>query len=250
MPFLTEARGPDDLRLYAIGDVHGRLDLLRETHARIGRDLAARPCPAFRIVHLGDYIDRGPDSAGVVERLIEVGRDGDSVCLAGNHDLLVPAFLSDPEEAGDFWMTYGGEETLASYGVDPLSPALRAAPWTALRDAFAAALPEAHRRFFGALPFAERHGDFLFVHAGLRPGRPVEAQTARDLTFIREPFLSFEGDLGVVVVHGHTIVEAPDIRPNRVGIDTGAWRSGRLTTFVVEGGETGFLTDGGYDPLV
>jgi serine/threonine protein phosphatase 1 len=249
MPFLGDASGPEGLRLYAVGDVHGRLDLLRDAHARIGADLARRPCPSFRIIHLGDYIDRGPDSAGVIDRLIEVCGDGDGVCLAGNHDVLVPAFLADPEEAGDFWLTYGGEETLASYGVDPLSPALLNRPFRVIRDAFAAALPARHRAFFDSLPFLERQGDFLFVHAGIRPGLRLERQTPRDLTFIREPFLSHEGDFGVVVVHGHTIVREPEVRPNRVGIDTGAFRTGRLTTFVVEGRETGFLEPEGYAPL-
>ena len=249
MPWLSDARGPDDLRLYAIGDIHGRLDLLRAAHARVAEDLARRPCRAFRVIHLGDYVDRGPDSAGVVSHLIEVVRDGDGVCLAGNHDVFVTAFLADPEEAGDPWLSYGGEETLRSYGVDPLAPELAGGSMATLRDAFAARLPRAHRAFFESLPFHERHGDFLFVHAGLRPDRPLERQTPRDLTFIREPFLSHEGDFGVVVVHGHTISETPDLRPNRVGLDTGAYRTGRLTTFVIEGAEKGFLEADGYAPL-
>ena len=249
MPLLDSARGPDGVRLYAIGDIHGRLDLLRETHARIAQDLIRRPCRHFRILHLGDYVDRGPDSAGVVEFLIEARRDGDAECLAGNHDLVLLKFLAEPDEFGDAFLSYGGEETLASYGVDPLSAELRSAPLRALRDAFAAALPETHRAFFGSLPFTERQGDFLFVHAGVRPGVPLETQRVQDVTFIREPFLSHAGDFGAVVVHGHTITRAPEVRPNRVGIDTGAWKSGRLTTFVVEGSEKGFLDPEGYAPL-
>lgn len=249
MPFLDDARGPEGLRLYALGDVHGRLDLLRAAHARIAADLARRPCSRFRVIHLGDYIDRGPESAGVIEHLIDFCRDGDAVCLAGNHDVLVPGFLADPSDAGDFWMTYGGDATLRSYGIDPDAAEFAGAPWRRLRNAFAEALPDSHRAFFGALPFHERHGDFLFVHAGVRPGRRLERQTPRDLTFIREPFLSDARDHGFVVVHGHTIAERPDVRRNRVGIDTGAVRTGRLTTFVIDGAQKGFLDEAGYAPV-
>lgn len=249
MPLLKNARGPDGVRLYATGDIHGRLDLLRAAIARIGVDLMRRPTRRFRLIFLGDYVDRGPDSAGVVDLLLEMTGDGDGCCLAGNHDVWLNAFLTHPEEVGELWLRWGGEQTLASYGVDPASPDLSGKSMRHLRDAFLEALPERHRRFFDALPFVERQGDFLFVHAGLRPGRPIEKQTPRDLTEIREPFLSHDGDFGVVVVHGHTISETPDIQPNRVGIDTGAYRTGRLTTFVVDGAAKGFLDDAGYAPL-
>ncbi len=249
MPFLSDARGPDDLRLYAIGDVHGRLDLLRAAHGRIAADITRRPCRAFRVIHLGDYIDRGPDSAGVVSHLIEVCRDGDGVCLAGNHDLLAPSFLRNPGESADFWLTWGGDATLRSYGVDVDAPELAGKPWREVRDVFEAALPESHARFFDTLKFHESHGDFLFVHAGVRPGVRVEKQTPSDVTMIREPFLSDERDHGCVVVHGHTITETPDVRPNRIGIDTGAWRTGRLTTLVIDGPRKAFLDEAGYVPI-
>jgi serine/threonine protein phosphatase 1 len=249
MPFLKDARGPEGLRLYATGDIHGRLDLLRATLARIAADLVRRPTPRFRLIFLGDHVDRGPDSAGVVDLLIDAASDGDGVCLAGNHDLWLTAFLVEPEEAGPSWLRWGGEETLASYGVDPSAPEWLGKPLGALRDAFAEALPADHRAFFASLSFAERQGDFLFVHAGVRPGVPIERQTKLDVTEIRSPFLEHEGDFGAVVVHGHTITAAPEVRPNRVGIDTGAYRTGRLTTFVVEGAEKGFLEPEGYVPL-
>jgi serine/threonine protein phosphatase 1 len=246
---LDDARGPDGLRIYAVGDIHGRVDLLRETLARISSDLVRRPTARFRIIFLGDYVDRGPDSAGVVDLLIEATADGDGVCLAGNHDIWLTAFLSHPQEAGDLWLRWGGEETLVSYGVDPYAPEFLGKSHRRLCDAFAAALPESHRAFFSNLPFAERQGDFLFVHAGVRPGRPLEKQTPRDLTEIREPFLSYDGDFGAVVVHGHTIAEAPEVRPNRVGLDTGAYRTGRLSTLVIDGGDKGLLEAQGYAPL-
>jgi serine/threonine protein phosphatase 1 len=249
MPFLADAAGPADLRLYAIGDIHGRLDLLRDLHARIAADLVARACRSFRVIHLGDYIDRGPDSAGVVEHLIEFCRDGDAVCLAGNHDLYLPAFLRDPRDIGEHWFSFGGVEALRSWGVDGASPTLGSKSMKALRERFAAVLPDSHRAFFETLPFMERHGDFLFVHAGVKPGVALEKQKVGDLTFIREPFLSHDGDFGAVVVHGHTIVPRPAIRRNRVGIDTKAYGGGPLTCFVAEGRDKGFLEPGGYVPL-
>lgn len=249
MPLLSEARAPEGLRLYAIGDVHGRLDLLREMHARIGADLVRRPCRAFRVIHLGDYIDRGPDSAGVIAHLIEFVRDGDAVCLAGNHDLYPIAFLDDPLKAAEQWFAFGGLEALASYGVDAYAPGLGLRSSKAIRKAFAGALPPDHLAFLRSLPFMERHGDYLFVHAGVRPKVKLEKQKVGDLVMIREPFLSHEGDFGAVVVHGHTTSPAPVIRPNRVGLDTKAYASGVLSCLVLEDVEKGLLTPEGYAPL-
>jgi serine/threonine protein phosphatase 1 len=250
MPVLRDARAPEGLRLYAIGDVHGRLDLLRQAHGRIAADLARRPCRRFRVIHLGDYVDRGPDSAGVIEHLIEFCRDGDAVCLAGNHDLYVPAFLRDPWDAGEDWLAFGGIETLASYGVDVALPGLGARSLKAIRKAFDAALPASHRAFFMGLPFTERHGDYLFVHAGVRPGVKLEKQKVADLTWIREPFLTHAGDFGAVVVHGHTVSPEPVVRRNRIGVDTKAYASGRLTCLALEAADKGFLTAEGYAPIV
>jgi serine/threonine protein phosphatase 1 len=248
-PLLPDARVPDGVRFYAIGDVHGRLDLLRDMHARIEADLRARPVAHRRIIHLGDYIDRGPDSAGVVAHLIEMAQTGDVACLAGNHDLYLLTFLSKPAEVGEQWLRYGGVEALASWGIDVDAPGFLSRPWRVLRDALAEAMPPAHRRFFETLPFMEEHGDFAFVHAGIRPGVRLNKQRIADLTMIREPFLSHEGPLGHVVVHGHTITAAPVVRHNRVGLDTGAYRSGVLTCLVLEGDAKGFLLPGGYRPL-
>lgn len=246
---LTNARTPDGLRLYAVGDIHGRLDLLREMHGRIATDLVRRPCRRFRIIHLGDYIDRGPDSAGVVEHLADFVRDGDSVCLAGNHDLYLTTFLDDPHEIGEHWLRFGGDAALESWGVATTEPGRGPRTLGALQAALQEALPDRHRAFFASLPFTERHGDYLFVHAGLRPGVPLHKQKTRDLVTIREPFLGHAGDHGVVVVHGHTVVEAPEVRPNRVGLDTKAYASGVLSCLVLEEADKGLLLPGGYRPL-
>ena len=246
MPTLTDARAPEGLRLYAIGDIHGRLDLLREMHARIAADLAARPCAKHRVIHLGDYIDRGPDSAGVVDHLIAAMQTGNMACLAGNHDLYVPAFLKDPGSAGEHWMRYGGSTSLLSWGVDPDSPALMTRPWRVLRDAFAEALPAGHHAFFNNLSFMEQHGDYVFVHAGIRPRYALNKQRIADLTMIREPFLGHEGDFGAIIVHGHTVVPEPQLRHNRIALDTKAYATGILSCIVLEGGSKGLLLPGGY----
>lgn len=249
MPQLRDARAPEGLRLYAIGDVHGRLDLLREMHARIGADLVRRPCRAFRVIHLGDYIDRGPDSAGVIAHLIEFAQDGDAACLCGNHDLYPLSFLQDPGKSAEHWFAYGGLEALASYGVDAFAPGLGLRSAKAVRKAFASALPPEHLAFLRGLSFMERQGDYLFVHAGLRPKVRIEKQKIGDLVMIREPFLSHEGDFGAVVVHGHTVSPEPVIRANRVGLDTKAYATGLLSCLVLEDVEKGLLTASGYAPL-
>ena len=249
MVSLVEARAPEGLRLYAIGDVHGRLDLLREMHRRVATDLAHRPCRRFRVIHLGDYIDRGPESAGVIEHLADFVRDGDAVCLAGNHDLYLRDFLDDPQGIGDFWLRNGGEEALASWGVETMEVGRGPKTMKALHAEFCAALPDRHRAFFSSLPYSEQHGDYLFVHAGIRPGAPLHKQKPRDLVTIREPFLSHRGDFGAVVVHGHTVVPEPDVRLNRVGIDTKAYASSILTCLVLEAADKGLLLPGGYRPI-
>jgi serine/threonine protein phosphatase 1 len=246
MPDRTQPSLPDGQRIYAIGDIHGRLDLLTEMLERIDRDRAVRPCASVRLIFLGDYIDRGPDSAGVVDLLVDTLSAGEAVCLAGNHDLSVPAFIRDPRAAGEHWLRYGGVEALLSWGVNVFGSVLANRPWPVIRDAFVAKLPEAHRAFFDTLPFMERHGGYVFVHAGVRPGVPIGKQRIADLTMIREPFLSHADSFGAMIVHGHTISPAPVFRHNRIGLDTGAWRSGVLSCLVLEGTDRGLLYPGGY----
>jgi serine/threonine protein phosphatase 1 len=245
MADLTEGR-----RIYAIGDLHGRLDLLDGMLARVRADLDARPHPAPRLVFLGDYCDRGPESRGVLARLIEVEAGPlPATFLLGNHDSYIEAYLEDPEwfDRTYHWLhsAMGGAETLASYGV---SGAAAGDP-SATRDAFAAAFPAAHLAFLHRCALTARIGGYLFVHAGIRPGVAVKDQTRDDLIWIREPFLSSREDFGFKVVHGHTIVPAPEHRPNRIAIDTGGFRTGILTCLVLEGDEVSVLDGAGPVPL-
>lgn len=240
--FLGEAQTPAAVRLYAIGDVHGRDDLLAAAHARIRADLAAAPPGDYRIVHLGDYVDRGPESAAVIERLAALGRaDPRVVSLCGNHDEMMQAFLVDPVAAGEQWFANRAADTLASYGVDAPPVVTSYRQLVELGEALAAALPATHRAFLDALPRSVRFGDYFFCHAGIRPGVPLDAQDPADLIWIREPFLTDRRDHGAVIVHGHTPVATPDVRTNRINIDTGVVFSGRLTTLVLEGTGWRFL---------
>lgn len=234
------ASTPPGTRAYAIGDVHGRLDLLDRLHLAIEEDAATAPESRKVLVHLGDYVDRGPDSAGVLDRLLEGALPGfEWIVLKGNHEDLMLRFLDDPG-SGPLWMMNGGAETLRSYGfdVDRRDPGL---DFRDLRDRFAAALPAAHRDFLRSLSLTHREGDYLFVHAGIRPGVPLEQQVEEDLIWIRDEFLHCGQDHGYVVVHGHTPVAAPEVRFNRIGIDTGAVWSGVLTALAMAGGERRFL---------
>jgi serine/threonine protein phosphatase 1 len=219
--------------IYAVGDIHGRLDLLNAIEGAIGADITAtRPMNPV-ICYLGDYVDRGPASAQVIDRLSTSFDDGVArVFLMGNHENRMLGFLDTPAQDGPAWLQYGGREALESYGlVVPARPVDE--DWPRLRDALAAALPDRHLAFLQALRLAFVWRDHLFVHAGLNPTRPATEQDPRDLMWIREPFLSSDRDWGLRVVHGHVIVDEPVFRPNRIGIDTGAYYSDRLTCLVV-----------------
>lgn len=221
-------------RVYAVADIHGRLDLLLRLEAQIREDLAARPTAAPLICYLGDYVDRGPASAGVVERLAAPPCDGlRRAFLKGNHEDRMLAFLEAPAANGPGWMNFGGRQALASYGLSKAQ--IEAEDWPVLRDALAAALPPPHLAFLRALRLALRWGGYLFVHAGLDPARPLSDQDPHDLMWIREPFLTSDRDFGLRVVHGHVIHPEPVLRANRIGLDTGAYRSGVLTCGVLEG---------------
>jgi serine/threonine protein phosphatase 1 len=228
------ARGQAGWRAYVIGDVHGCLDLLDRILAQIADDHAARPPVKGLIVLLGDLIDRGPDSAGVIRRLREFDLAGFRlVGLAGNHEEVLLKILSgDPKEVPG-WLHFGGAETLQSYGLDP-KPLEALSPEAAQRR-IAAAIPRQDRHYLEQLADSMRFGDYLFVHAGIRPGIPPEQQSLRDLRWIREPFLTDTRDHGMVVVHGHTISEAVEEVGSRIGIDTGAYTTGRLTALGIEG---------------
>lgn len=230
--------------IYAVGDIHGRLDLLIEMEEAIADDIRRTSPRRPVICYLGDYVDRGPSSAGVIEHLVGLSSAGGSrVFLKGNHEDRLLAFLDEPAASGPRWMDFGGREALESYGV--IAPAeFQFGDWATLRDAFARALPGEHLRFFQDLRLGFAWRRYLFVHAGLDPSRPAEDQTAHDLMWIRDPFLKSDRDWGVTVVHGHVIVGEPEFKPNRIAIDTGAYKSGRLTCLVASAGEPRVIAAG------
>ncbi len=236
--YIEEARLPPGLRIYAVGDIHGRADLLAQLQALIAADLEEGAPGQRVIVYLGDYIDRGPDSAGVIERICRHPVPGtETVALLGNHEAMMLEFLEAPYGAG-LWLANGGDATLASYRVRvPHSMDEFLLTQRALRGS----LPRHHLNFLAGLPLQARFGDYFFVHAGIRPGLPLDRQSREQVIWIRDPFLDSEADHGAVIIHGHTIVHEVEWCRNRIGIDTGAYTTGRLTALVLEGGERRLL---------
>ena len=223
---------PADLRIYAVGDIHGRLDLLDQLLSLIDADIALHPTSRPLHVFLGDYIDRGAFSRETIDRLIQLSGVRECVFLKGNHELIALKCLSD-RNLFDQWMRLGGLETLMSYGVS-CGHLASGKPIVELQAAFHHALPQAHLRFFRDLQLSFECGDFLFAHAGVKPGVELARQMENDLLWIREEFLSSNEEFGKIVVHGH--MPAPDIEvlPNRTNIDTGAFATGRLSCLVIE----------------
>jgi serine/threonine protein phosphatase 1 len=227
-------------RIYAIGDIHGRADLLERLRTVIVEDAKWHPAERKVAVYLGDYVDRGPDSRGVVELLAHEPLPGfESVFLKGNHEDSLLQFLTDPAIA-PAWMAYGGEATLYSYGVRP-PDVRRVDDILAAQEVFARTLPAEHLAFLQALKLVHIEGDYAFVHAGFRAGVPIEFQDPEDMMWIRNEFLWSDADFGKIAVHGHTITDRPEVCPNRIGIDTGAFATGTLTCLVLEGTERRFL---------
>ncbi len=225
---------PPGQRVYAIGDVHGCLDRLASLHEQIAEDLANRPVESSVLVHLGDYVDRGLDSAQVIDWLsggapVPVDR---VVNLTGNHeDMMLAALKGTDKDANTTWLSNGGADSLLSWNISRKVPPIE---WASL-------IPAEHQAFLRALDVSYRLGGYLFVHAGIRPRVPIEQQERHDMLWIREPFLSWEPEFEAVVVHGHTPKQEPVIRPNRIGIDTGAVMGGVLTCAVLEDDRLGFL---------
>lgn len=233
-------RGPKGQRAYVVGDVHGRLDLLDELLDEIHRDIARRASAKTLLVFLGDLIDRGPNSAQVVERLREYRHAGvRPIFLLGNHEEVMLRILKGEAEHLPGWLRFGGAECLKSYGIDPRP--IAAASHEVAVATLRASVPGSHIEFLRTFADTCRFGDYLFVHAGIRPGIPLDRQSQSDLRWIREPFLGEEADHGFVVVHGHTISRSVDERSNRIGIDTGAYRTGILTALAIEGTKRWFL---------
>jgi serine/threonine protein phosphatase 1 len=234
----------EHLRLYVIGDIHGRLDLLKNLIQKIRRD--AETCAGESLtVTLGDYIDRGPDSFGVLDCLTSKPFPAHYIALKGNHEALLGAFLRDPAIGLD-WLRLGGKETMSSYGLSVPST-LMPGNYQEMADQLRASIPPEHLRFLETLKTSLISGRYFLCHAGIRPGVPFELQSEDDLLWIRDEFLSSQADFGKLVVHGHTPTEWPDIRPNRINIDTGAFASGRLTCVVLENESRRFLQASQFD---
>ncbi|HTV28353.1 MAG TPA: metallophosphoesterase family protein [Xanthobacteraceae bacterium] len=236
----TKPRVPEGQRIYAVGDVHGRADLLLALLGRIDADLRAHPTAQPIQVFLGDYIDRGPDSRHVLDLLVwRKEEKTETVFLKGNHEAYACQVLNDPSALAE-WQQMGGTPTLLSYG---LTPSSRSDPKKEedIAIAFRQAFPAHHHRFVKGLALSFTCGDFFFAHAGVRPGVSLRLQRQEDLLWIRDDFLLHEDTFGKIVVHGHTPTTEPDIRPNRINIDTGAYATGRLTCLVLEADQMRFL---------
>jgi serine/threonine protein phosphatase 1 len=232
---------PAGTRLYAIGDIHGRDDLLERLTLLVHDDAYRRQARRNVVVYLGDYVDRGGQSRAVIDRLLNAPLPGfEAVHLKGNHEDIMLRFLDDISIAPS-WLSYGGMETLESYGVAPPRPDAPPAELLRAQEALKRNLPREHLDFLRRLRLSHEEGDYVFVHAGVRPGVPLAAQREEDMLWIREEFLLSHSSFGRIVVHGHTITRDPDVRQNRIGIDTGAFASGRLTALVAEGTDWYFL---------
>ncbi|HWE75848.1 MAG TPA: metallophosphoesterase family protein [Stellaceae bacterium] len=226
---------PAGTRVYAIGDIHGSLVPLRLLRDAIREHADAHPIGRKCLIYLGDYIDRGFDSRAVIEMLVNEKLPGfEHVFLKGNHEDGLLRFLADGSNA-TFWVAYGGIATMFSYGVKPPDPATSDDEVIRARKELAKNLPPDHLDFLAKLESYRIEGDYLFVHAGIRPGVPIEMQREEDLLWIRDEFLRSQQEFGKCVVHGHSISRHPDFQPNRIGIDTGAFASGTLTCLVLEG---------------
>ena len=239
----SESLGSLPDRVYAIGDIHGRSDLLDRMVEAIARDLKQNPAGRSLAVTLGDYIDRGADSRGVLDRLIKNPFPCEYIPLKGNHEALLESFLTD-SSVGEHWRRLGGLETLVSYRV-PVRALMMGKDYEQAAQALQAALPAAHLQFISSLRKCLPVGRYFLCHAGVRPGIPLERQTEEDLLWIRDQFLQSRADFGKIVVHGHTPAEKPEVLTNRINVDTGAYMTGYLTCAVLDRDGVRFLCASG-----
>ncbi|MDE2596481.1 MAG: serine/threonine protein phosphatase [Sphingomonadales bacterium] len=238
---------PDGQRVYAIGDIHGRLDLLRGAISAIEADDASRGAADTTVILLGDLIDRGPDSAGVIAEARAWASRRKVRMIAGNHEeMFLDSF--EKKDVMRHFLRYGGRETLLSYLIDPA--AYNAATIEETQALAKAAVPQADIDLMHAMEDRIAIGDYLFVHAGIEPGVPADRQKTSDLRWIRQRFIESKEDHGAIVVHGHTIFETTDVRPNRIGIDTGAYESNLLTALGLEGTSRWLIETRGADSAV
>lgn len=224
---------PKGVRLYAVGDIHGRADLLADLLARMDADQRERAGMRTIEVYLGDYVDRGPHSREVLHNMVLRSITREVVCVKGNHETYLHRFPEDPSLLAE-WGQMGGFATLQSYGLS-LPKNMTPPEQRTLANEFRGVFPEAHRHFLQQLVPFFVCGDFYFVHAGVRPGIALRDQSEEDLLWIREEFLQSEADFGKIIVHGHTPVMEPEFRSNRINIDTGAYATGRLTCLIIDG---------------
>ncbi|MBA3677893.1 MAG: serine/threonine protein phosphatase [Sphingosinicella sp.] len=239
---------PDGQRVYAVGDIHGRLDLLDRIIESIREDDERRGRANTRLIFLGDLVDRGPDSKGVIDRLIQLRNSGVvATFLLGNHDEIFLKALAGDIKAARMLTRIGGRETILSYGMS--LEEYQAYDFHELVRVLGRLVPSGHVEFLSTFEDYAEVGDFLFVHAGVRPGIPIDEQVPTDLRWIRREFLNSRLAHDRMVVHGHSISDEIDVRSNRIGIDTGAFASGRLTALGLEGQDIWFLTaTGAVDP--
>jgi serine/threonine protein phosphatase 1 len=240
---LLNAAAPEGLRIYAIGDVHGRADLLARLSKSIEDDLRAGDYDEAITVFLGDYVDRGRDSRDVLDRLARRDFPTPIVGLRGNHEDVMMRYLDDPAMLDQF-AAFGGLMTLVSYGVGP-GEEMKAGGAPSVHAAFLGRFPQAHRRFLQETALSAEYGDYFFCHAGVRPHVPLDRQDPQDLMWIRYEFLNFTGGFGKVVVHGHTPHAHVQNHENRINLDTHAFKSGVLTAVVLEGEGRRFLDTAG-----
>ncbi|MCW9035543.1 MAG: metallophosphoesterase [Alphaproteobacteria bacterium] len=242
-----KGKAPENTVLYAIGDIHGRDDLLESLHLSIIEDANKRSASRRVVVYLGDYMSRGPSARKVMDILTTDPLPGfEKIFLKGNHEDIIGQFLAGDLTWGTHWLNYGGINALATYGIKAFpTDRFNDSRLSEILKSFKAALPKSHTRFLEDLSFSHREGEYIFVHAGLTPGVPLEECNIKDLMWIRKSFHISNADHGGIVIHGHTITNQPEVHKNRIGIDTGAYMSGVLTCFVAEGDQCWFMQTAG-----